>query len=173
MAYGIWVLPAGTYGHGSCGARKGGGVKHPAGGGSLLVTTDPQDDLVPAAIAMSSHSLRGHAILALFCLPVLACLSFPTSYLLVLSKQDGGRQFLLGHGETAWPRDQGVPAWPPAPAPIASLHHPRHKIWDIFSHSPASWGLSHVGLKADFYKTFCNPKRVQVRERNRLGRSKT
>ena len=85
-------------------------MKHPASGGSLTVTADPGDELVPALITTASHNLQGHAVPTLFCLPVLACLLFPTSYLLVLSKQDGGRRFLPGHGETAWPWDRGIPA---------------------------------------------------------------
>lgn len=79
------MLPTRTYGHRSCGPRKGGDVKYLASGESLLVTTEPRGELVPAAVTTASRSLQGCAIPTLFCLSVLACPLFPT-YLLVVSK---------------------------------------------------------------------------------------
>lgn len=64
-------------------------------------------------------------------------------FCLVMGKQ-------LGHGT----RESQPDLQPQRPSRLCTIPGARHKIWDLFSHSPASWGLSHIGLKADFYKIF-------------------
>lgn len=150
-AYGIWVVPAGTYGHGSCGAGKGGGVEHPASSGSLPIPGMSSSCRDNHGQPQPTGMCCPHPVLSL----ILAWLLFPAIFCWCW-----GRQFLPGHRETGWPWHQGVPACPPAPAPSLEPDT-KSGSWPPFS---CTWGLFHLGLKANFYKTFCNPKRVRATE---------
>lgn len=120
-AYGIWVVPAGTYGHGSCGAGKGGGVEHPASSGSLPIPGMSSSCRDNHGQPQPTGMCCPHPVLSL----ILAWLLFPAFYLLVLGKAISARS--QGNRLAMAP---GSPSLTSSPSTIPGA---RHKIWELAS----------------------------------------